>query len=232
MVDIRENIDEILERICSAARACARKPEDIKLMAVSKNHQLEELLLASEYVPLIGENRIQEAQGKRVGWPPDNKTPWHLIGHLQRNKARKALEIFDAIESVDSQGLARMLDRILTEVGRSGYPIFIEVNMSGELSKNGIGPSEAESLLEAILTYCPNLRVEGLMTIGPLTDDPASVRAAFTGLRVLRDRLRAASGLPLNELSMGMSGDFAAAIEEGSTIVRVGTAIFGPRTSR
>lgn len=229
MVDIKENINEIQARIRAAARAGARRPEDIKLMAVSKNHSPEEMLLASEFVPLFGENRIQEAQEKRGRWPSDNKTPWHLIGHLQRNKARKALEIFDAIESVDSQELARTLDRILAEDGRRGYPIFIEVNMSGEPSKNGVEPGAAENLLEAVLTCCPNLSVMGLMTIGPLTGGNASIRAAFAGLRMLRDKLRAAFGLPLDELSMGMSGDFPIAIEEGSTIVRVGTAIFGAR---
>lgn len=227
--DIRENIARVAGEIKEAALASARRPEEIKLMAVSKTRTLEEMLLASESVGLLGENRVQEAAAKRGGWPPANKTPWHLIGHLQRNKARKALEIFDAIESVDSFELARMLDRILAESGRTGYTVFLEVNMSGEPSKNGVEPVQARQLLENILISCPNISVKGLMTIGPLTDDILAVRRAFAGLRTLRDSMRAAFGLPLPELSMGMSGDFAVAIEEGSTIVRVGTAIFGSR---
>lgn len=232
VADIKENIARVAGAVKEAALASARRPEDIKLMAVSKTRTLEEMLAASEAVSLLGENRVQEAAAKRGGWPPSNKTPWHLIGHLQRNKARKALEVFDAIESVDSFELARMLDRILAESGRCGYTIFLEVNMSGEPSKNGVEPERARQLLENILISCPNLRVAGLMTIGPLTDDIFAVRKAFAGLRTLRDSMRTAFGLPLPELSMGMSGDFAAAIEEGSTIVRIGTAIFGARAPR
>lgn len=229
MVNIGGNVAAVMEKIDAAARARALCPEKIKLMAVSKRHSLEEMLCASEYVPLLGENRVQEAQAKRAGWPSGNKTPWHLIGHLQRNKARKALELFDVIESVDSFETARVLDRILKENGREGYPVYIEVNMSGEPSKNGVEPESALPLLENILGSCHGLSVEGLMTVGPLTDNEYAVRKAFAGLRLLRDIMRRASGLPLPELSMGMSGDYIAAVEEGSTIIRVGTAIFGPR---
>lgn len=232
VADISENIARVAGAIKDAALASARRPEEIKLMAVSKTRTLEEMLLASEHAGLLGENKAQEAAAKRAGWPAANKTPWHLIGHLQRNKARKALEIFDAIESVDSFELARMLDRILAESGRSCYTVFLEVNMSGESSKNGVEPGQARQLLENILISCPNISVEGLMTIGPLTDDKFAIRKAFAGLRALRDSMRSAFGLPLPELSMGMSGDFAAAIEEGSTIVRVGTAIFGARSQQ
>lgn len=229
MTDIKGNIEEIVEKINGAARASSRGAGEIRLMAVSKTRTVEEMLLASKYVPLLGENRVQEAQGKCSKWPADNKTEWHLIGHLQKNKARKALEIFDAIESVDSFELARVLDRILAESASSRYPIFIEVNMSREASKNGVDPKQARSLLENILTSCPNLIVEGLMTIGPLTEDERAIRMAFAGLRTLRDNMQSNLGVKLPELSMGMSGDFAAAIEEGSTIVRVGTGIFGAR---
>lgn len=232
MVDIKKNIEDIVDKINEAARASSRSAKEIKLMAVSKTRTVEEMLLASECVRLLGENRVQEAQGKRLEWPADNKTAWHLIGHLQKNKARKALEIFDAIESVDSFELARMLDRILAENGRLRYPIFIEVNMSGEVSKNGVEPDLAQCMLENILTSCPNLKVEGLMTIGPLAADAKAIRKAFAGLRMLRDNMSSSLGVRLPELSMGMSGDFAAAIGEGSTIVRVGTAIFGTRASR
>lgn len=230
MVDLIEsNILEIRERIMNAAKKSNRDPGGIKLMGVTKNHPVEFLLSAAPKVDLIGENRVQEAADKRLKWPSESTTPWHLIGHLQRNKARKALEIFDLIESVDTLDLARMLDRILAETDSSGFPVFLEINMSGELSKNGVAPQEASSLLERVMQYCPRISVEGLMTIGPNTADDNDIRASFEGLRLLRDKLRQDSGLPLKELSMGMSSDYETAIQEGSTIVRVGTGIFGKR---
>lgn len=231
MVDmIRENIAAVQAQIEDAARASGRLAEEIKLMAVSKTRDIGEMLRASEFVDMLGENRVQEALEKRADWPRTNETPWHLIGHLQRNKARKALKIFNVIESIDSPGLAEILNRILAETGRSCYPVFLEINMSGEISKSGVEPGEAERLLEMIVVRCPNLRVEGLMTIGPMTDDEVAVRTCFAGLRQLRDRMKSSFGLPLSELSMGMSGDFLLAVAEGSTIVRVGTAVFGGRS--
>lgn len=227
MVDIKDNIAEIRANISEAARVSSRRADEIKLMAVSKTRSAEEMLASADWVDLFGENRVQEAQAKR-GELSDGP-PWHLIGHLQKNKARRALEIFDAIESVDSFELARTLDRILAESGRAAYSILLEVNMSGEISKSGVEPSEADRLLERILSNCPHLRIDGLMTIGPNTRDGLSVREAFAGLRGLRDAMRRSSGLPLDELSMGMSGDFPIAIEEGGTIVRIGTALFGAR---
>ena len=229
MVDIKRNVEEIRSRMEAAAQRSGRNAGDVRLMGVSKFHPLEMMKEASAFVDLLGENRVQEAEGKRAGWPAENKTPWHLIGHLQRNKARKALAIFSVIESVDSLDLARMLDRILAETHAVPYVIYLEVNMSGEASKSGMAPTDAERILDQIRDYCPHLSVEGLMTIGPNVDDADSVRRSFVNLRELRERLRSSAGLALPELSMGMSGDFEAAIEEGSTIVRVGTAIFGPR---
>lgn len=229
MVDIKRNVEEIRSRMEAAAQRSGRNAGDVRLMGVSKFHPLEMMKEASALVDLLGENRVQEAEGKRAGWPAENKTPWHLIGHLQRNKARKALAIFSVIESVDSLDLARMLDRILAETNAVPYVIYLEVNMSGEASKSGMAPTDAERILDQIRDYCPHLSVEGLMTIGPNVDDADSVRRSFVNLRELRERLRSSAGLALPELSMGMSGDFEAAIEEGSTIVRVGTAIFGPR---
>lgn len=229
MVDIKRNVEEIRSRMEAAAQRSGRNAGDVRLMGVSKFHPLEMMKEASAFVDLLGENRVQEAEGKRAGWPAENKTPWHLIGHLQRNKARKALAIFSVIESVDSLDLARMLDRILAETNAVPYVIYLEVNMSGEASKSGMAPTDAERILDQIRDYCPHLSVEGLMTIGPNVDDADSVRRSFVNLRELRERLRSSAGLALPELSMGMSGDFEAAIEEGSTIVRVGTAIFGPR---
>jgi len=229
VVDIKRNVEEIRSRMEAAAQRSGRNAGDVRLMGVSKFHPLEMMKEASAFVDLLGENRVQEAEGKRAGWPAENKTPWHLIGHLQRNKARKALAIFSVIESVDSLDLARMLDRILAETNAVPYVIYLEVNMSGEASKSGMAPNDAERILDQICDYCPHLSVDGLMTIGPNVDDADSVRRSFVNLRELRERLRSSAGLALPELSMGMSGDFEAAIEEGSTIVRVGTAIFGPR---
>ncbi|NCB72814.1 MAG: YggS family pyridoxal phosphate-dependent enzyme [Clostridia bacterium] len=230
MVDfIDRNINDVREKIRSAAKRSGRDPTEIRLMGVSKTHPVEYMLYAAAKLDMLGENRVQEAADKRMKWSPEDITPWHLIGHLQRNKARKALEVFDLIETVDSLDLARMLDRILAETDAYGFPVYIEINMSGELTKSGVAPQEAASLLERVMQYCPRLSVDGLMTIGPNTDDIGEIRKSFEGLRMLRDELRSVSGLQLHEISMGMSSDYEIAIEEGSTIVRVGTGIFGSR---
>lgn len=226
---IGDNIAAIRERIRTAEEKSGRSHGEVRLMGVSKFHTLEEMLAASEDVDLLGENRVQEAIEKRRGWPEDNSTQWHLIGHLQRNKVRKALEVFSAVESVDTFDLARAINVILAESERKGYPVFVEVNTSGEATKSGVAPQEAEQLVSRILKYCPAVSVEGLMTIGPNTDDISAIRRAFESLRELRESLRGSLGIELPELSMGMSGDYEAAIEEGSTIVRIGTGIFGPR---
>ena len=232
MVDhIDQNIIDIREKIRSAAKRSGRDPSEIKLMGVTKTHPVEYILSAAPKLDIIGENRVQEASEKRSKCRSEISTPWHLIGHLQRNKARKALEIFDLIETVDSLDIARMLDRILAETDSSGFPVYLEINMSGELTKSGVAPQEAASLLERVMQYCPRLSVEGLMTIGPNTEEEREIRGAFEGLRLLRDGLASGSGLPLRELSMGMSGDYVIAVEEGSTIVRVGTGIFGKRSA-
>lgn len=231
MVDsITQNIREIRDKIKSAAKRSSRDPSEIRLMGVSKTYPVEYMLSAAAKLDILGENKVQEAVDKRLNWVSEEKIPWHLIGHLQRNKARKAIEVFDLIETVDSLDLARMLDKILAETDESYFTVYLEINMSGELTKNGVAPQEAVSLLERIMVYCPRLSVEGLMTIGPNTDEESEVRKAFEGLRVLRDQLSSVSGLPLRELSMGMSNDYEIAVEEGSTIVRIGTGIFGMRT--
>ena len=226
---IEENIAEIRSRISEAAKRSGRRAEDVKLMGVSKFHPIEMMTEASSKVDILGENRIQEASDKRNLWPKNLTTPWHLIGHLQRNKARKALEIFSVIETVDSLDLARMLDRILAETDVPSYSVFLEVNMSKEASKDGVDPLDAPYLAERIVEYCPRIAIDGLMTIGPHVDDEASVRCAFAGLRELREKIQSSIGRNISELSMGMSGDYEIAIEEGSTIVRVGTGIFGIR---
>ncbi len=154
MVDfIDQNIIDVREKIRSAAKRSGLDPSQIKLMGVSKTHPIEYMLSAAGKLDMLGENRVQEAADKRLKWPLEVRTPWHLIGHLQRNKARKALEVFDLIETVDTLDLARMLDRILAETDDHGFPVYIEINMSGELTKSGVAPQEAASLLERML-YC------------------------------------------------------------------------------
>lgn len=230
MSDIKSNIERIRDEIAEAARRAGRGADEVRLMGVTKFHPLEMMLEAAPMLDLIGENRVQEASEKHAAWPAGTPScPWHLIGHLQKNKIRRALENFDLVESVDALDTARAMDRVLSEGGRDAFPVYIEVNMSREPAKSGVAPEDAERLLEGVMVSAPALSVEGLMTVAADTDDEAVLRATFGGLRELRERLRAASGLPLPELSMGMSGDFAVAVEEGSTIVRVGSAIFGPR---
>lgn len=226
---IEERIKLIKSDIYEVAKRCGRSPQSIKLMGVSKYHPVEAMLEASEFVDYLGENKVQEAGLKREKWPTTNKTPVHLIGHLQKNKARKALDIFDLIESVDSVSLAERLDRILVEAERTKYPVYVEVNMSGEESKSGVSPENAEELISYVLQKCSSLRLEGLMTIAPNTDDEIAIRNSFIKLRKLRDDMEKKYAVKIPELSMGMSGDYRIAIEEGSTIVRIGTAIFGKR---
>lgn len=226
----RERVASIRAAIGEAARRSGRESGDVALLAVSKTHSVEAMqeLLAGP-VDGFGENRVQEALTKRALWPDGGGLPWRMIGHLQRNKVRKALEVFDSVDSLDSVDLALSLERVLSETGRM-FPVLIEVNCSGETSKTGVDVESAESLLLSVLTACRHLRVEGLMTIGPLGEGEGKVRKSFAMLRELRERLRVASGLVLPLLSMGMSGDFPWAVEEGSTMVRIGTALFGERS--
>ena len=218
--DIKKNIEIIRQRIELSLKKSNRKEKEVKLMAVSKFHPIEKMLIASSFVDLFGENRVQEAEDKSLLWPEENSVPWHLIGPLQRNKVRKAVSIFDLIESVDTLKLAETINRVAKEQNVRKYPIFIEVNMSDERSKIGIAPEGAEELMSDIMEKCPHISIEGLMTIGPNTNDVKLIRKAFEGLRNKRDFLRTQLGLELPELSMGMSGDFEFAIEAGSTIVR------------
>lgn len=230
VTDIRKNIAAVREKIAAAAASSGRDPSEVRLMGVTKYHPVEMMAEAAPYLDLIGENKVQEAAEKRGLWPCGAAScPWHLIGHLQRNKVRRALESFDLVESIDAPQTAAAMERLLREKGASRFPVFIEVNMSREAAKHGVAPEEAERLLDNIMNEAPSLSVEGLMTVAADSDDEKLLRGTFAGLRELRERLRRASGLPLPELSMGMSGDFVTAVEEGSTIVRVGSAIFGPR---
>jgi len=232
---IRRGLDEVRERISSAAERSGRNPDEVRIMGVTKFQPLEVIYAARDAgLLLFGENRVQERDGKKASWEgPDAE--WHMIGHLQRNKARRALSLFDCIQSVDSIELANALERIIEESAGGGerfaspYPIMIEVNISGEITKQGIMPEKSFALIEDIAVKCPCIEITGLMTIGPLTGEEGRIRSGFAALRKLRDSLREKSGLRLPHLSMGMSGDYELAVLEGSTVVRVGTAIFGSR---
>jgi pyridoxal phosphate enzyme (YggS family) len=224
----RVRADALLARMAEACRAAGREAGEVALLPVTKNHPA----VAAEYVArygltAVGENRVQEAAEKRA--LVSARLRWELIGHLQSNKAKPAVANFDRIQSVDSEKLLNQLDLAAGQLGRK-LPVLLQVNAGRDPAKFGISPTEAARLFEAALTR-PHLQVEGLMTIAPLSGDPAVARATFANLRAIRDDLVVRSGQPLRELSMGMTDDFASAIAEGSTLVRVGTALFGPRSA-
>jgi len=222
-----QNFEEIYERIQNA-KSKAGRTDKIFFTAVSKTRTAEEMREAEKisWVDYFGENRVQEAESKRALYP-DSKIQWRLIGHLQNNKARKAVEIFDCIDSVDSVELAERLNRIAVEFNKK-IPILIEVNTSGEESKSGIKPEKFSELLDVVISQ-ENLKLDGLMTVGPLTDDEKKIRKSFADLRNLIENARKSTGFNLPILSMGMSDDFELAILEGSTMIRIGTLLFGAR---
>ena len=231
-MSIADNIVSVRERIARAASRAGGNPDSITLMAVSKTVEPQRILEAYDAgIRVFGENRVQEFDEKVPVLQDLKEAEWHLIGHLQTNKARKAVEIFEAIDSVDSLRLAQKLDQAAQQVGKV-LPVLIEINVGGEENKNGVSAAsvELEEILQAT-DALKNLRVRGLMTIPPYTEDPQGARPYFQKLRQLRDSI-AARSLPridMHVLSMGMSHDFEVAIEEGSTCIRVGTAIFGER---
>ena len=223
---MQEQIDEILARIEGACRRCGRAVEDVRLVAVSKTYPPEKVREAASCgLRVFGESRIPEAEAK-IPLCPGN-LEWELIGHLQRNKVRRALRLFDFIHAVDSAELLRKIDSVAKELGKCPR-LCLEVNVSGELSKYGLRAEAVRPLLEEA-TGLMHVEIVGLMTIPPFSPEPEDARRFFRQLRELRDDLAAATGFGLEELSMGMSGDFEVAIEEGATCVRVGTAIFGSR---
>ncbi len=228
---ITSRLAEIRERMAGAALRAGRKPEEVALMAVSKTHPATAILEAIEAgQTLFGENRVQEFAGKHDELVASlAQARFHLIGHLQSNKAAKAVELFDAVDSVDSLRLAERLNEAAERLGKR-MDVLIEINLGGEEAKTGLAADSGElfALLDA-QARLSSLTICGCMTVPPFTEDPDGARGYFRKLRELRDTLRARSGLPLAELSMGMSHDFEVAIEEGSTCVRVGTAIFGSR---
>jgi pyridoxal phosphate enzyme (YggS family) len=227
---IADRVAAVRERIARAAERAARAPEGVTLVAVSKTFPAEAVRAAFDAgVRHFGENRVQEAAPKIAALQVlrGEGLRWHLVGHLQSNKARKAATLFDVIQSVDSAELARRLDRVVSETERPVRAL-VQVDLAGEATKFGLPEAEAPEVLEEMHAL-GGLRVEGLMVMPPYLEDPEAVRPYFRRLRALRDRLAAAGLLEGTDLSMGMSHDFETAVEEGATIVRVGTAIFGER---
>jgi pyridoxal phosphate enzyme (YggS family) len=218
--------DAIRTRIAESCAAAGRDPAGVELLAVTKTHPPAAAEFAARYgLRAVGENRVQEGAEKRARTTA--AVAWELIGHLQSNKAGLAARHFDRVQTVDSPKLVGQLDRAAGNLGKV-LPILLQINAGNDPAKHGAEPDAAEPLLAAALA-ARHLRVDGLMTIAPLSPDPAVARSAFSNLRILRDRLATRFGVPLRELSMGMSGDLAEAIAEGSTLVRVGTALFGDR---
>ena len=228
MIDVAANYRKIIDRISEAALRVGRNPREIKLLAAAKSQCVELVQAAiAAGVRLIGENYVQEAEEKRhaISEPVE----WHMIGHLQRNKVKAALNTFDLIQSLDSVALARELDK---EGRRNGKKVrtLIEINLGDEQSKSGIGRDKVAELVERV-SELAHLQVEGLMAVPPFKENPEEIRPYFRSLRELQVELQGWK-IPngtLNELSMGMTHDYPIAIEEGATIVRIGTALFGPR---
>jgi len=224
--EFRSRADAVRARIAAACALARRRLEEVELLAVTKSHPVAAVEMAARYgLKAVGENRVQEGIDKRA--QSAAAVAWELIGHLQSNKARLAARNFDRIQSVDSAKLLEILDGEAAALGRT-QAVLLQVNAGLDPAKSGVEPDEAPRLLAAALGR-KNIRVEGLMTVAPLTGGPDAARRAFARLREIRDSLAAASGARLPELSMGMSGDLDAAVAEGSTLVRVGTDLFGAR---
>ena len=224
---IRDRLLRVQERIHAAALRARRDPSTVTLVAVSKTMPVEVIRQALDAgVSILGENRVHEAKEKIAALPAG--AAWHLVGHLQSNKAKQAVQLFEMIHSVDSIKLVQTLDRHGKEAGKR-VRCLVEVNLEGEASKSGTSEADARDVVNAARDL-GHVQVEGLMTIPPLLLSPEEVRPYFRRLRALRDTLQG-GGLALPELSMGMTHDFEVAIEEGATLVRIGTAIFGPRAA-
>jgi hypothetical protein len=227
-MSVAGNIKSIMDRIASASKRAGRDPASVQLVVVTKTVDVERILEAvASGAVLLGENRVQEAKEKIEKLGPI--AGWHLIGHLQTNKAKYAVKLFELIHSVDNAELARELDKQAGKIGKK-QDVLIEVSVAGEAAKAGV-PIDAVVALVREASKLKNLSIRGLMTIPPFLDDPGQVRPYFRKLRELSERIAAENipGVSMRELSMGMSGDFEVAIEEGATMVRVGTAIFGER---
>jgi PLP dependent protein len=221
-----ENLASIRQRIAEACARAGRSADSVELVAVSKNHPPESIREAAECgQKLFGENRVQEGKLKTSLCPGHLR--WHMIGHLQSNKARDAVHFFQMIESVDSLSLAQEINKWADKFAKT-MPILLEVNVAGESSKFGYKPDALLAELEQI-NALPKIEIHGLMTVAPWAEDPEKVRPVFRQMRELKEQCENILGAPLPHLSMGMSGDFEVAIEEGATMIRIGTALFGPR---
>lgn len=230
MTDVGANCREVLQHIGEAAARCGRSANEIRLLAASKSQGVDKIQAAIEAgIRLFGENYVQEIKQKKSA--VRGSIEWHMIGRLQRNKAKMALDLFDLVQSLDSAELARALDKEGRERERV-VRAFVEVNLAAEKNKAGIAPGRVAALLEES-GKLPHIRIEGLMTVPPFREDPEDVRPYFRALRELRDKLEAIKfpNVDLHELSMGMTHDYSVAIEEGATLIRIGTAIFGPRNA-
>jgi pyridoxal phosphate enzyme (YggS family) len=227
-MDLARNWQLIEERIRAACERSRRERSDVSLVAVSKGHGPDVVRAAADLGhSLFGESKVQEAKAKISLCP--GRLRWHMIGHLQSNKCRDAVHFFEMIESVDSAALANEVDKWAEKRGKR-LPVLLEVNLAGESSKFGFRPEQLLNELEQINSLL-RIEVHGLMTVPPWTSDPEKVRPIFRELRELKEQCEAKLGASLPHLSMGMSGDFEVAIEEGATIVRIGTALFGPRAA-
>jgi pyridoxal phosphate enzyme (YggS family) len=225
-MEIESNLAQIRRNIEAACVRTGRNPSEILLLPVSKGHSADEVRAAADLgLNIFGENKVQEARAKISQCP--GRLRWHMIGHLQSNKCRDAVHFFQMIESVDSLDLAAELNKAAEKSARH-IPILLEVNVAGEGTKFGFKPEEVLELIESINSLS-RLEIHGLMTIAPYSNDAEKVRPVFKRLRELKDQCSQKLGAPLPHLSMGMSGDYQVAIEEGATIIRIGTALFGPR---
>ena len=225
-MDLSANLEMIRRRIKAACNRCDREPNSVTLLAVTKTQPPEVVAAAAELgLPLFGENKVQEAKAKIPLCT--GKLRWHFIGHLQSNKCRDAVNLFQMIQGVDSLPLAREINRLADDAAKT-IPILLEVNLAGESSKFGYRPEQLLAELKEINSL-PRIEIQGLMTVPPWSPDAKNSRPHFRRLRELKTECERVLGTPLPHLSMGMSGDFEVAIEEGATIIRIGTALFGPR---
>lgn len=226
-MSISDNLAAVRDKIAAACARARRNPSEVRIVGVTKTHPAETVAAAvAAGVDAIGENRVQEAAAKRPLVPAP--AAWHLVGPLQRNKAKLALGLFDLIETLDRAELADRLEMLLAPEGRL-LPVFLEINIGSEAAKSGAPPTQAASLVEHVLARCPHLRLSGLMAVPPYDPNPERSRPHFAALRTLGRDLAERFSLPTLDLSMGMTEDFCVAVEEGATWVRLGRVLFGER---
>ena len=227
MREVSEILSEVQAKIAAACARAKRSPEEVEIIAVTKTHGAEVVREAYDAgLNIVGENKVQEAAWKK---PASVTGPlWHLIGHLQGNKVRHALELFDFIQSVDSVKLLSRINQIAQEIGASPH-ILLELNVAGVASKTGMSPKELDAAIRELMENCPRITLEGFMTMAPFSTNPEAARPYFRRLRELRDETERKYGIVLPRLSMGMSNDYEVAVEEGATWLRLGTVLFGER---